>query len=328
MTAKQKTSGKDSNMLNRVLIERLPFRKYKTRDGNIGLCVDGSALPFIVEELIACAAGEICVMEQSHVVEFVKTLVPAFQNNIKIVNGSPSFKRSRAFIDPILNEFHLKASNDFSRIQTSKIEDKNTVDAAVNLVLYINKLIIGIDNKLQLDLDFSRFQDSVTHLRSVAHEPECRARLSIIDGVLSSYKSFQSEFLLYRPTNDHNIAELFFEIVHDDYYRQLSKSVWNYGFTDLCKEAFETVRRHVRDLVNHSKYCEVFNLGTRSVTVATDAPMPDSDAVSKLFGRGYLPPVIQLDSIIEKAHEIWKIANPDPRPPKMLDEKFRDAEFD
>ena len=48
--------------LNRVLLEGLPaFREYTTSEGLKVFSVDGSALPFIVEELIALSAVQVQV---------------------------------------------------------------------------------------------------------------------------------------------------------------------------------------------------------------------------------------------------------------------------
>jgi hypothetical protein len=64
-------------------------------------------------------------------------------------------------------------------------------------------------------------------------------------------------------------------------------------------------------IVGSRAFKPLFNMGSRTITAATQVPVPDSDAARALLTSGYLPPALVLDGAMAEAARRWREAQPD-----------------
>jgi hypothetical protein len=88
------------------------------------------------------------------------------------------------------------------------------------------------------------------------------------------------------------------------------------GVPARMTQAVVSLRRAAERLIRKPKFKGTLYTATTSISAATSVPLPNSDIAEQLLaGTQYLPPLLSLGASTRRAHEAWKLAEPDFIPP-------------
>lgn len=295
---------------NRVLLTEIGFMRPVRVKGAPGLVRDGSALAYQIEELIALGTMEIAIKDCPMNKAFRDNLSTKLRNRVRLIDGKQKcLSRVKALLTPMAEELCLELQ-DYS-VDIKKKLDEDTQWAATHLYFHLQNFLLGVEYRLQIDIDIANMKSSVDHLRRALRSPESRAVASILAGILCTYQPISLFTAVVRPTAKQQLISLFEEFVQDETYRHLSEESHRIGIPQRVKRAVTMLRRHAKKLISKPAFREVTDLSSKAITAATQVPVPGADAYNSLVPSGYLPPVVSLRKVSENARAVWLAQKPD-----------------
>jgi hypothetical protein len=300
---KTATEARRTNVFNRVLFDDAPF----FRSVGNARRRDASSWPFIVEELIAFGATDIAIPKISLALYAMDALPESLRKRIQVIDKRRAIlESSNLFFSPIAAEFGLKVGAwSLSRMREIP-EDLET--AVVDLYFSMYAFFLGLEYQLEIDLDMRFMKQSVETLRARAREPESRARLAVLSGVLNCYETASVDTIVLKPAANTRQIELFAEFVQDEAYKELSRTFHNLGYPDRFKRSVTVIGRIARKLMTQAPFKQLIDVSSRIISAASNLPLPDSELGAVLVRRKYLPPVVPVRQALSRAKEAWERA--------------------
>lgn len=306
-------------LYNRVLLyESAFFRPYIAKDGLKGKFADGSSLPFLLEEIIAHSARQIAVAP-TNTSSFVDALSPQWRKRVYLVDEKGKIKSSliRLF-KPIGDEFGIKFNTSGVTFKKSQVRE-DLKGHTFNAFQSLYPFLIGVQHQLQIDVNIDSLSRSLKEVRIALNDTETRRKLAALEGALHSYKPTIVPGLMSISPRSSDFADMIGELLDDELYCALSDAAQKIGFPDRMKKSCDNMLRKARKVVRKSIFKGVYNVGSIGITAATQIPVPKEDTVQALLGSKYLPPVIDLKSIVTRARKSWILAEPIPIPPSFVE---------
>jgi len=302
---------KSMTTYNTVLINTLPMRHYKSECGIKGASRDGSFIPYIAEELIARSAYKVAIGIESE--NFKNSLPNALSRRVEFFNQLSSLKKTQFYLTPLYEEHGVTDHwGGFSIKDGLDHEQKKTANYLVAVKYWLQKYLFAIEKNLQIDIELHEFLAAVREVRSCTRGNEGRARLALLEGLLTSYKQIETaSLLLSLPDSPQGNVEYFQRLTEDASYLELSKAANEVGYSDKINRSLQLMRRAVYDVLSNSLFKKSFNEGTKIITAATDIHIPDAEFAESLLAEGYLPPIVSLAKPMANALELWKKHSPD-----------------
>lgn len=305
---------------NRVLLTDLGFFRRADTEG-LWIFRDGSGLQYQIEELIASGAVEISVEASDMAVEFIKMLPPTLKKRTSIVDRRHKcLKRTQSLIAPIADELSLEIEHGAFRFGSKTPHDLG--DAATTVYFNIHPFLLGIEHELQVEIDIERLISSIQMLREKLRSPASRATIVELEGILGTYKQNSVDSITIKSDASKEHVQLFKEFVEDQQYLRLSEEYYRLGLPDYMKRAVTLIGRLTRKLIKKPVFRETAGLSSKIVSTATKIPMPNSEMWEALLRKEYLPPIISLKRVMEKAERSWDKTRPNPVLPPGLDKKL------
>jgi hypothetical protein len=300
------------NSYNRVLIPlgNIPMRGFETKSGRKGAVRDGSFIPYIVEELVSRSAYQ--VVFDYHPQSFINSVPASLKGRVDWVDTRESRKRARDYLSPLFDELFVDSDGSGYWIKKDNLdaEDHENLHMLMNIAGSLEKFFLAIEENLQVDIDLASLKNSLLQARNIIRSSEGRARISVLQGLIGSYKILQSPCLIAVPTASEQIVEHFQRLTNDAYYIELSKNAMQLGYVEKTKRAIELMRRGVGDLLKNSYFSGYFNQGAKAISLATQIHVPETDVAESFLSRGYLPPIVSLLEPLSTALVHWERHSP------------------
>jgi hypothetical protein len=138
-------------------------------------------------------------------------------------------------------------------------------------------------------------------LQKVIDDPDAKARIVVLNGILSSYTIGKLDSLTLRTGSEACAAQVLEELVDDAEYERLSNDYFRLGIPSLVKQAANRIRVKVRRLLSRSRFTSVLDFTAKGVATAAHVPLPDSALVRALTPDGYLPPFVGIETPVRRA---------------------------
>ncbi len=168
------------------------------------------------------------------------------------------------------------------------------------------KFLLGLEHGLQIDVDVSRIREAALLLRKHAKRTDTRAVLATIAGVLSPYVPTKAGVIEMVPVESGDLVDTFRALLEDETYRAISQEFHRIGFPARLKEGLARLGSLSKRLVRKRQFKNVLTLGTKTITAATQVPLPDGELAERLLGKQYLPPTLSLAPALQKARKLWE----------------------
>ncbi len=295
------------NGYNIVLIEGLPLRKVS--DGHFK--VEGSLLPIVVEELVSRSAISIAI-RPGNVSHFIDELPEVLKRRVQLIDDSSAFQHTKALLNPISEEFEVVLDEHGALVGNKRLP--KSLDRALTYLFFeLSTYLLGMQYQLQVDIDLERFQKSIKIIKDSARNPDGRAVLAALLGILRTYRKQDLAALAALPDAKSELVELFSQLIEDQTYIENCANAYGIGFPGRLKRCLVLIRRGCESIVSRKPFKQMFNLGSRAVEAATCVPMPNSEVTERLLKRDFLPPMVKIRPIITDAIKMWEKTNPDLR---------------
>jgi hypothetical protein len=185
--------------------------------------------------------------------------------------------------------------------------------AISSLYWTLDTFLIGLFNKVQIDIDLAAFLGAAATVRHASRNMMLRTTLASLEGVLRTYRAYDSPAIVARPAAQLELITLFNQLVEDSAYVAASKQASALGIPGRLHRALVLLRRACERVLRRPTYRKTLDLGSRVVEAATHVPVPDSEVAEQLLaqGRGFLPPVVRVRTHIVNAIKAWEHAFPE-----------------
>ena len=300
------TEIKEGNVFGCVLFDDAPFYKSSGKSRRR----DASSWPFIVEELIAFGATDIAIPQISLALYAMDVLPNSLKKRIRVIDKKQAtLKSSNLFFSPIAEDFGLKVGAwSLSRSGTGAVPDELEL-VVVDLYFNMYAFFLGLEYQLEIDININSIKQSTKVLRAKARDPESRARLAVLTGVLNCYGPLSVDSIVLKPDSNVKIVELFSEFVQDETYRQMSRSFYDLGYPARLERSITIIKRLGKKLVTQAPFKQIIDVSYRLIAAASSLPVPDSKLGASLVRKKYLPPIVPVRQATGRAKEAWEKAD-------------------
>ncbi|HWZ96869.1 MAG TPA: hypothetical protein VN025_03840 [Candidatus Dormibacteraeota bacterium] len=310
------TSASSIDRIQSRLLLRWEPKFRKTTESKDGLSfeyvADYSVVLLTIEELIAAGATELAVDLGTEDVDNLKKHIPRPLSN-RIVSISPAGETGRlvgSILGPTFEEFAVEANGVASFMMNGGSTEISRHIPVIALNLYY--FLLGIKNRLQIDIDLADFLTAIETVRRSSKNPQGRINLAVIEGILRSYKLLKLDCVELRPTASGRAIELFSEFVDDHHYQSISRHANSFGFPKLVAEAEREFSKIAREFVQTPKYVSDLLLGELSLSAIGPRTANDSKINEALMAAQYLPPIVSFVTARKKASSAYEILDPPP----------------
>ena len=297
--------------LNRVYLPIWGFEREYETEYESGWFRDVTSFEFIVEALIAHSASQIALQSwgEERDVKLLDHLPKSLRKRIKFIDTDFSALRfAHLVFSPVFEEYHIKPFRPGSyalTIPEGLLNEPIQEDIFHSWIL-LPQFLLGLRYKLEVDIDIGQFRRALSAIRQKSRNPESRANMSILEGILGCYRLGKIEGLRITPSAVKEQEESFIRFLEDSDYEELSKANFGLGFPPHFKKYSTRIRHLVRRIVSNDRFPHIFEACSRPLSVATQVPMPSSDLVKTLVPSSYLPPIVSLEPALHEAREAWK----------------------
>lgn len=297
--------------LNRVYLPTWGFEQEYESKYERGWFRDVMSFEFIVEALVAHSASQIALQSwgEEHDSMLLHHLPTTLRKRIKFVDADfGALKLAHSVFSPVFEEYHIEPLRPGSyalRIPGGLLNKPIEEDITHSWIM-LPEFLLGLKHKLEVDVDIKRFRQSISTIRQESRNPESRANMSILEGILSCYRLGEVEGLHVVSHAAQEQRESFIRFLEDLDYEELSKANFGLGFPLYFKKMSAKISQLVRRIVSNERFASMFNACSSSLMIATQLPMPNSELVKTLVPSSYLPPIVSLKPALHEAREAWK----------------------
>lgn len=291
---------------NKILLDRVPFRRFRTLDGREGGRVDPKTFAPIIEELISFSALKIIIPSDSVVADFVEFLPPLLKEKTKIAEIKEAENIRRIIFKPLAEEFNLEFEPNIIK-WPSRLG--RVGDSIGSLYKNILPFLIGMIEEAQVDNSIIKIKDDARAVRLASHSSSSREILSILEGVLNSYQTQEISCLELIPTYNPELIESFHQIINDEKYIELSHEVHSLSLTDRLANTLGKIRRLIVHLTAQNRFKAIWGQASRNVKVAGVSLIPDPQSAIALFGKSYLPSLVPIRTVVDSAMKEFEFNN-------------------
>jgi hypothetical protein len=281
------------------------------REGN-HIRRDYSSFSFIVEAMIAAGATSIAVPSYMLPIGAEDSLDPLLRKRVRRVDLDRSIAGlSEHIFEPIGADFEAEMDGG-SVLGIGRLSHEQH-DHLSYLYFRTYQLILGMREELIVDVPIMRMAEAANALLPVARSKEARARLSLLAGVLNSYRRDEKATLIVASGAATAHAAAFHQFLEDELYRDLAQQTHGLGIRGKIAESLTQIRRVAELLADKPPFRQIISLTTMGVNFATGTSLPDADGIKLLAASSdYYPPIVRTYETIRHAERNWINANDTP----------------
>lgn len=300
------TSQDDTLPLSRILAKRPGFFRTVERGGDLAQVYDQSSLPYLIEEFVASAAVNIAVTATSPATLHLQELPPTLRPRVVVVDeGGAVMKQVAAILEPLAAEFHLDFTQS-GRVSASLQTPPAVLVALGPFVPTLYDFLLGVQYRLQVDVDLSLMQEALRIFREHARDSESRARLAVLQGAFGSYKPVKIASLALQSGATDEQLERFKWFIEDVTYQHVSRDAGLLGVPEDGDRAVQLIARGFATLAKKPLFKPIVTIGSKLIAKATTVDVDAENLISALLPKRYLPPIIPLSSAYARAEALWR----------------------
>ena len=289
---------------NRILIPQTAesMNTYIDQAGTIIIDMGFTELHFerLLEEFVAVGVTSLAVDDRHQMSPFLPNRRSQFGRLVALLDrDGRSLRRANAFVQPILREFRI-TTNLHNSIEPHQELPYELMDALGTICSFVRPCFLGVDHRLQIHCDLKRVIDAVELVRGCSADSATRQTLSLLGGVLSGYERQEVTSLSWRQgLPDRNVATLM-ELIDSSIYTELATAAHDIGLRGRARHSLEQMRRAAYKLVADTKFGSLLSVASRHIDVPW-IKIPESSEVERWFGDHFIPPILNLNDLVNRA---------------------------
>lgn len=289
---------------NRILIPQTAesMNTYLDQAGTIIIDMRFSEHHFerLLEEFVAVGVTGLAVDDRHRMSPFLPNPHSQIGRLVTVLDrDGRSLRRASAFVQPILREFRI-TTNLHNSIKSLQQLPYELMDSLGTVCSFVRPFFLGVDYRLQIHCDLKRVIDAVGLVRSCSTDSATRQTLSLLEGMLSGYERQEVASVSWRQElPDRNVATLM-ELIDNSIYTELAKAAHDIGLRGQARRSLERIRRAAYKLVADTKFSSVLDVASRHIDVPW-IKIPESSEVERWFGDRFVPPILNLNDLVNRA---------------------------
>lgn len=305
-----RTSTTITLQLNKVYLPEFLFLAQYESEHQRSLFRDVTSFEFIVEAIVAYSASEIVVQSYRKKIDdrLLDNVPRILRKRIKFIRADIGvLKLATTILSPVFEEHHIGIiePNGYSVRGTGEQLDEELSRDVFSSWHMLYEFLLGLKYKLEVDIDIERFRKAVSTIRQKSKNPESRANMSILEGILNCYNLGEVECLRIVPHAVKEQKESFISFLEDVDYEELSKANFGLGIPLHFKKYSIRIRHLVRRIVSNDRFPHIFEACSKPLMIATQVPIPSSDLVKTMMPSSYIPPIVNLEPALHQARKAW-----------------------
>jgi hypothetical protein len=294
--------------LNKVYLPIYGFMKEYEFGNEKGSFRDVTSFEFIVEALIAHSASQIVLESWGKEVDkaLLGNIPQILRRRVKFVDRDVNvLKLAIKVLSPVFDEFSFEPMGYALKFK-ARLTDLEIEDAITTTYFSLHPFLLGLRHKLQVDIDINRFKKAVSAVRQKSKNPEGRANMSVLEGILNCYSPHTIDGLNILPSASKEQQGLFINFLEDSSFSDLSRANFGLGLPFRFRRSATQIKQVVRKIVSSERFALLVGASSKPVTAATRIPLPDADLVRALVPSNYLPPIVSFEPVLEQARAVWE----------------------
>lgn len=311
--------------LNRVYLPYYGFFKEYDFHGRKGAFRDVTSFEFIVEALIAQSASQIALLSWGKEVDrsLLENVPPTLRKRIIFIDRDRSaLNLAISVLSPAFTEFSIEADKYALTFKKSP-PDRVLGEAIAETYFSLHDFLLGLKNKLQVDINIEDLKKSVSLIRCRSENPESRANMAILEGIFNSYKQDTVGAIQIVPHGGKKQTELFINFLEDTSFEELSRATHGLGFPLLFRKSAVQIKQTLRKIVASERFAQIVAASSKPISAVTKIPLPSPELVKMFEFSDYLPPIVSLKPTLEQAYTGWDTILKD----KNLTERYQKSMF-
>jgi len=294
--------------LNRVYLPIYGFFKEYSFDNKWVLFRDVTSFEFILESLIAHSACQIVLPSWGKNTDegLLDNVPQVLRKRVRFVNNYSVWQLVKAILSPIFDEFSIEPLEGGYGLTCRKKLPVRIENPIMTIFTSLPLLLLGLRHKVQVDIDIHKFRKAVSSVRQESRNPEGRANMSVLQGILGCYTPVTIDGLDMVPEASKEHTESFINFLEGSTFEGLSKENFGLGLPLRYRKSVTRIRQIVRKIVSSERFKPLVNASSKPVTIATGVPLPDADLVKAIVPSSYLPPIVSLKPVLEEARMAWE----------------------
>jgi hypothetical protein len=267
---------------------------------------DYSILPLAIEEYISVGAVELALDFVPGEFPGLLERIPALLRKRLRFVGNPSLRQNVvAILSPVYEEFGVESLGGIG-LRFTDASPVGLRDSIVTVWGDLYTFLVGMKNRLQIDIDLGAFLCAVRNVRYQSKNPDSRANLAVLEGILSSYRARRIECVGLRPSASNEAVTLFNELAGIEAYRDLSRAARNIGVPDYSDVAIQSFSQISRDLVRSEEFQGLLASSSRRIAASQKMQQDDVLQIVRPSSSGFLPPIVSFEAARIRALKAYK----------------------
>jgi len=282
------------------------FKEYDFPGGK-GAFRDVTSFEFIVEALIAQSASQIALLSWGEGVDraLLDNVPPTLRKRIKFVDhDSSALKLAISVLSPIFDEFSIEPKGP-ALMYKSNLLDHNVEHAIIETYSSLHTFLLGLRHKLQIDINIEQLKKAVSLIRCKSGNPESRANMAIVEGILNFYRQGTVGAIEIVPRARKKQTELFINFLEDTSFEELSRATHSLGFPLLFRKSAVQIKQTLRKIMASERFAQIIAASSKPISAVTRVPLPSPELMKMFEFSDYLPPIVSLKPTLEQAYTDW-----------------------
>jgi len=180
-------------------------------------------------------------------------------------------------------------------------------------VLYpvLFKLLLGMENALQIEVDVAEATRASSLLRNSLRSPKARATFAAIDGVLSAYSATEVDTIEFsHRVQETERARLFEQLLADQDYRRMSHAGYQLGISNPASGATRAFGESARRILALPAWTDLLQRASRTLRSWSGLDLRESRSSGPDLSNIYLPPIFPAEVVRRRAQKSWLEVGP------------------
>ncbi|MBP0614180.1 hypothetical protein J6595_01070 [Jiella sp. KSK16Y-1] len=275
-------------------------------------------LPYIIENLIYSGATEVIITDSwrysNEYYDEISKLPKSAKNYVKIVDISRRTALiSNDIFESIFDDLGIEFERSAYRMKREAISREEEVARNSAMVAHsqLPNFLEALFLKCHFHFDMFGLQQDLENVRRQIKDPEGRIRIAGIQGILSTYRPFDLAAATLIAEASKAQSDRLLEIILSSEFKALSADTLMLGGLTNIQHVVSQINFRTRKLLNSASAKGFLSYTQKAATAASGVPIPTTELADSLLKEAFLPPVVDMSEIINKAKKDFVMSNPD-----------------
>jgi len=247
-----------------------------------------SFLPYMSLEFVRLGAERIAVPSWDPSSRELGSLPDGFADSIRVVDPKgQTLAEVEKFLEPVLAEIPVEFALGGFLHRSSRNQDPVVVDAIAMLRNSLARFVVGIRERLHVEIDVLALKQSLEVLDKRLQTPTARLVVARFSGLLQTYDQVEVDSVQFKTSVEKERVAQFLELIALPAYRELSGELGVLGIPGKTKQAVTKIKKLTKWLQLHAK--QVLKIVAVPVAIVSFGKVKLQDVADLVKDSPYFP---------------------------------------